>query len=124
MVQSRAIGTRVTGTGVIGRAAGIAMLCLLLLTMPGAPLFAADARLQQVADGNGSEQAPPQPLEDALRETAERVATALRLLLMAIPQYEAPEILDNGDILIRRSRPEPAPAPDDEQMGEAYQQEL
>ncbi|HAM46883.1 MAG TPA: hypothetical protein DCO73_03995, partial [Alphaproteobacteria bacterium] len=67
---------------------------------------------------------PPQPLEDALRETAERVATALRLLLMAIPQYEAPEILDNGDILIRRSRPEPAPAPDDEQMGEAYQQEL
>jgi len=35
-------------------------------------------------------------------------------MLKAIPQYEAPEILDNGDIIIRRKQPAkpqtPAPA--------------
>ena len=30
---------------------------------------------------------------------------ALDLVLKAIPQYEAPEILKNGDILIRRKNP-------------------
>ncbi len=46
----------------------------------------------------------------------ERIVEALRLLIDQIPQYEAPEILDNGDIIIRRKRPakeKPEP-PDDE----------
>ena len=30
---------------------------------------------------------------------------ALDLVLKAIPQYEAPEILENGDIIIRRKNP-------------------
>jgi hypothetical protein len=35
-------------------------------------------------------------------------------MLKAIPQYETPEILDNGDIIIRRKRVKPdGPAPDD-----------
>jgi hypothetical protein len=33
------------------------------------------------------------------------------LFLQSIPQYEAPEILKNGDIIIRRKNPEPAPGP-------------
>ncbi len=53
---------------------------------------------------------------DMAREGMERIVEALRLLIDQIPQYEAPEILDNGDIIIRRRRPEeekPEP-PDDE----------
>ena len=41
---------------------------------------------------------------------ATRLRGALGALLRAVPQYEAPEILDNGDIVIRRKRPEAAPA--------------
>lgn len=36
---------------------------------------------------------------------------AIDLIVRAIPQYEAPEVLENGDILIRRKRPEPEPPP-------------
>ena len=31
----------------------------------------------------------------------------------AIPQYEIPEVLDNGDIIIRRRKPKDTKAPDD-----------
>jgi hypothetical protein len=31
------------------------------------------------------------------------------LFLQSIPQYEAPEILENGDIIIRRKNPPPEP---------------
>jgi len=43
--------------------------------------------------------------EEMAREAAERLMTMLRLILAAVPQYEAPEILDNGDIIIRRKQP-------------------
>ncbi len=52
-----------------------------------------------------------------LDEAGEKFLRAIELMLMAIPQYEAPEILDNGDIIIRRKRPDapkkadPPPAP-------------
>ncbi|HEX9702565.1 MAG TPA: hypothetical protein VGA19_06895, partial [Rhodospirillales bacterium] len=53
---------------------------------------------------------PREMLEDASRKALK----ALELMLKAIPQYEAPEILDNGDIIIRRKRVKPdGPAPDD-----------
>ena len=34
---------------------------------------------------------------------------ALISLMHSIPQYETPEVLDNGDIIIRRKHPEPSP---------------
>ena len=39
---------------------------------------------------------------ELLEGAAQRLVRALELILMAIPQYEAPELLDNGDIIIRR----------------------
>jgi hypothetical protein len=42
-------------------------------------------------------------LEDATR----KVMHAFKQMLMAIPQYAAPEILENGDIIIRRIHPKP-----------------
>ena len=42
-----------------------------------------------------------------LEQGAQRVIGALELLLQAIPQYELPEVLPNGDILIRRKNQSP-----------------
>ena len=42
-------------------------------------------------------------------EALENVLDALRLVMRAIPQYELPEVLPNGDILIRRIPQEPEP---------------
>ncbi len=53
---------------------------------------------------------------DLVREGMEQIVEALRQMVDKIPLYEAPEILDNGDIIIRRKRPakeQPEP-PDDE----------
>jgi hypothetical protein len=44
--------------------------------------------------------------EEALKEGAERIMRALELMLHAVPQYEMPEVLDNGDIIIRRRNPD------------------
>ena len=33
------------------------------------------------------------------------ILNALSLILKSIPQYKAPEVLENGDIIIRRVRP-------------------
>ena len=43
--------------------------------------------------------------EIMIEEGAKMIFDALDLLLKAVPQYEAPEILENGDILIRRKNP-------------------
>ena len=43
--------------------------------------------------------------EVMIEEGAKMIFDALDLVLKAIPQYEAPEILENGDIIIRRKIP-------------------
>ena len=57
--------------------------------------------------------------EDFVDETLEGVLDTLRFVLRAIPQYEMPEVLPNGDIIMRKKTPaerdEPdAPAPGEE----------
>lgn len=50
--------------------------------------------------------------EELAREGMERLLRAIELMIEMIPQYEMPEVLDNGDIIIRRKRPgrdEPEP---------------
>ena len=44
--------------------------------------------------------------EVMIEEGVRMVLGALELMLKAIPQYEAPEVLQNGDIIIRRVVPE------------------
>ncbi len=59
------------------------------------------------------EQAPLQPDDDSpsemAREGVEKLMRALSLLVESIPQYEMPEVLENGDIIIRRKSPESRP---------------
>ena len=59
--------------------------------------------------------------EDLLPEAEEalqRLLSLLEVIVGSIPQYELPEVLDNGDIIIRRVQPEsgddPVDAPEDE----------
>lgn len=61
---------------------------------------------------------PDEQLDEAVKaaeEAARNLMNILSLLVRAIPQYEAPVVLDNGDILIRRIHkdvPKDDPAPD------------
>ncbi len=50
-------------------------------------------------------EAPTARAEQLLREATEGLMRALETLLLALPQYEMPEITDDGDIIIRRKRP-------------------
>src|SRR3546814_11541376 len=72
-----------------------AMIGLCLATLPLASAAAA-----QAAPAAAPENSP----SDLAREGLESMLRALRLLVESIPQYELPEVLDNGDIIIRRKR--------------------
>lgn len=50
---------------------------------------------------------------EMVREGVERIMRALGAFVDMIPQYELPEINENGDIIIRRKR-ETEPAPEAE----------
>ena len=59
--------------------------------------------------------------EDLLPEaekTLQRLLSLLEVIVGSIPQYELPEVLENGDVIIRRVQPEPGEdadeAPEDE----------
>jgi hypothetical protein len=60
---------------------------------------------------------PDQPSDlenpaEVLRRATEMIMQAIDLLVANVPQYEAPKLLPNGDIIIRRKHPHPAkPAP-------------
>jgi hypothetical protein len=51
--------------------------------------------------------------EKALKEGVQTVLRTLEAMFKSIPQYEMPEVLDNGDIIIRRKRPKKTKTPDD-----------
>ncbi len=59
--------------------------------MPGEPARAAEA-----------EEEDPKELA---RQGMERMLRAIELMIEMIPQYEMPEVLENGDIIIRRKNP-------------------
>lgn len=43
--------------------------------------------------------------EELFEEGSKMIIQALDLILKTIPQYAAPEVLENGDIIIRRIKP-------------------
>lgn len=67
----------------------------------------------QAQDAPGYAQESPKELFEG---ASRMVMQALELLIKTVPQYEAPVVLENGDILIRRKRTEPeAPQPGPDQ---------
>lgn len=53
--------------------------------------------------------------EDILVEGISKLMLGLEVLLRNIPQYAAPEITPEGDIIIRRQRPQSEPQPQPQQ---------
>jgi hypothetical protein len=66
---------------------------VLALMLAAAPMGAAQAQ-----SGQGSP-------EDLLEEGTKKILRAFELFILTIPQYEMPEVLPNGDIIIRRKNP-------------------
>jgi len=75
---------------------------ILALFLTAAVTLSAPQMVPAAETGNHREEAE-RLLEDATR----KVMDAFKQMMMAIPQYAAPEILENGDIIIRRVHPEP-----------------
>ncbi len=78
----------------------------------------AGASLQAIAQGEEEQERSPEALA---KEGITRLLDALELLIDEIPQYAAPEVLPNGDIIIRRLDPvEPEErAPEDKEEKKA-----
>lgn len=74
------------------------------LPLVAALLFVTPADAQAPAAEGERQGHPEQLLEEATR----KLLRYFQLMLETIPQYEAPEILENGDIIIRRKRPRPS----------------
>jgi hypothetical protein len=53
----------------------------------------------------------PGAAEEMAREAIEQLMRAMELMIESIPQYEMPEINENGDIIIRRKHRMPHPEP-------------
>jgi hypothetical protein len=73
------------------------LLLLFAISLLAAPLAAASADSLQ---DNTAE------AEQLANEALAKMMKALDLLMMTVPRYAAPEVLPNGDIIIRRLDPE------------------
>ncbi|MFQ5764409.1 MAG: hypothetical protein ACE5GT_05730 [Rhodospirillales bacterium] len=81
-------------------------------TFLGLLLIASLTTAPPAALAQAPEQERPDTSREMLEDATRKILDAFELMLRAIPQYEAPEILDNGDIIIRRRPPRPEqPAP-------------
>ena len=58
---------------------------------------------------------PDAKAEQEFKEGVEKLIRAFQMMLRSVPQYDAPEILENGDIIIRRKPPR-APAQRDRRL--------
>ena len=63
------------------------------------PAISAD--LSEVQQSPSEKAAPEKMIEDGVK----MILSAIQLILKSIPEYKAPEVLDNGDIIIRRVQP-------------------
>ena len=63
------------------------------------PIISADLHRVQTPPAQNKE--PEKMIEDGMK----MILNALQLILKSLPQYKAPEVLGNGDIIIRRVQP-------------------
>lgn len=101
------------------RALGMALMAAgLAALVVGRDALASDARSSQRGqDLAASVEPEPKPAPanpsapaELAREGVAKILQALEKLIESVPQYQMPEIDENGDIILRRKRPE-TPAP-------------
>lgn len=83
---------------------GVALICLMVFTGP--------VLTSQAGAGEPAQPPEKETPSELFKDATRGILKALGLILQAIPQYETPEILDNGDIIIRRKNPKPMPPPE------------
>ena len=100
------------------RVLGIAITAVgLAALVVGHDALASDTRSgqrdQEVAASVEPEPAPATPSApgELAREGMAKMLQALEKLIESVPQYQMPEINENGDIILRRKRPEAPAAP-------------
>jgi hypothetical protein len=79
------------------------------------PRLAAALLLGSIGFAAPAAQAQDSTLQDAQKEAVEgigRLLEALQMFVKSVPQYSAPEVMPNGDIIIRRVNPDKTPAPE------------
>ena len=73
------------------------------LRRSAAAIFALMLAAVPVASAQAQSNAPDPDV--LLEEGTKKILRAFELFIMTIPQYEMPEVLPNGDIIIRRKNP-------------------
>jgi hypothetical protein len=79
------------------------------------PNLAAAMLLASLGLGAPAASAQDTTLQDAQKEAVEgigKLLQALQMFVKSVPQYAAPEVLPNGDIILRRVNPDKAPVPE------------
>ena len=76
------------------------LLPLFALSILAAPLAAHADSLEDRLQGNTAE------AERLANDAVDKIMKALNLMIMSVPRYGAPEVLPNGDIIIRRLDPQ------------------
>jgi len=85
------------------------LLAALLIFTPVA------AFAQEAKDPLALEESEIDKATKSMEEAAKNLTHILGLILRSIPQYEAPVVLPNGDILIKRVHPGDTKSPDQQQ---------
>jgi hypothetical protein len=85
-------------SGLLTAALMAGVLCVAGAPSPG---FAQSGPVQQVQSQSETEA----DAEERIRQGLQAILDGLGLFMRDIPRYEAPEILPNGDIIIRRINP-------------------
>ena len=91
---------------VISRLGAMALALALTQSLAGAR---AETRAEAPPSASPRDQA-----EQVLKEGVEKIMRGLDLLMQTVPQFAAPRVTENGDIIIRRTTPPPPakkPAP-------------
>ena len=82
-----------------------AALALMLLGVSSfASIGAASSPAKPAEPAAGDDLSEQEQAEELAREAMEQFMRALKMFMQSIPQYELPEINENGDIIIRRKR--------------------
>jgi hypothetical protein len=79
------------------------------------PRLAAALLLSSIGLSAPAALAQDSTMQDAQKQAVEgigKLLEALQLFVKSVPQYSAPEVLPNGDIILRRVNPEKKPVPE------------
>ncbi len=102
-----------------------AALALMLLGVSSfASIGAASSPAKPAEPAAGDDLSEQEQAEELAREAMEQLMRALKMFMRSIPQYELPEINENGDIIIRRKRWPEADDPGEPDDSEARESEV